>query len=261
VEYLALIANGTSVHPSGAPALWIYLLLLVVAQSAGMLFGATSLALSHAALILVLVNDHQWRTGVPGRDLRLILALLSLACILTALVPCGGRAQLVAYLLVYLVLLVGVGMAARFLCLGRADLGLRADRWKRQALMAASGILLGAVAIAVVPAEFGLPADDWTGAIAPALVFAIVAALSEEILLRGLLLGLAIRALGARGILYSSCLSASLYLGSLSFSYVILILLTSLYFSWFVSRTRTIWGVVIAHSVMNLFLINLWPIG
>lgn len=251
----------TSVKPPGAPALWIYLLLLVVAQSTGMFFGATSLALSHAALIVVLVNDYQWRIDAPGRDLGLVLALLSLACILTAVVPCGGRAQLIAYLLIYLVLLVGVGMAARFLRLGRTDLGLRADRWKRQALMAASGILLAAVAIAVVPAEFGLPADERAGAIASALVLAIVAAFTEEILLRGLLLGLAIRVLGPRGILYSSCLSASLYLGSLSPPYVVLIFLTSLYFSWFVSRTRAIWGVVVAHSVMNLFLIDLWPIG
>jgi membrane protease YdiL (CAAX protease family) len=240
---------------------WIYLLLLVVAQSTGMLFGATSLVLSHAALIVVLVNDYQWRTDAPDRDLRLVLALLSLACIFTAVVPCGGSVQLIAYLLIYLVLLVGVGMTARFLRLDRTDLGLRADRWKRQALMAASGILLAAVAISVVPAEFGLPADDRARAIASALVLAIVAAFTEEILLRGLLLGLAIRVLGARGILYSSCLSAILYLGSLSLPYVVLILLTSLYFSWFVSRTRAIWGVVVAHSVMNLFLIELWSIG
>ena len=92
------------------------------------------------------------------------------------------------------------------------------------------------------------------------VVAAVGAAFSEELLLRGLLLKLAIRVLGAWGILYGGCLSAVLYLGWPS-PYVALMFLSSLYFGWFVSRNHAIWGVVAARSAMNVLLIGLWPIA
>jgi membrane protease YdiL (CAAX protease family) len=41
-----------------------------------------------------------------------------------------------------------------------------------------------------------------------------------------------------------------MYMGSLSLSYVLFIGLVGLFFSWCVKRTGSIWGVVLAHSLL-----------
>jgi membrane protease YdiL (CAAX protease family) len=56
------------------------------------------------------------------------------------------------------------------------------------------------------------------------------------------------------GSLYVSCLFAALQISQLLFLGVIYAFLVSLFFCWIVRRTGSIWGVTIAHGLMNMLL-------
>jgi membrane protease YdiL (CAAX protease family) len=60
--------------------------------------------------------------------------------------------------------------------------------------------------------------------------------------------------------LYSSILFATMYIGSLSLSYVIFMGLVGLFFSWCVYRTASLWGVTLAHGVMMAGMLLVWPV-
>ena len=92
---------ATRSFPSGSSALWLYLCLLAGAQYSGALLGTFTLALVNAGLVVVLLNDYQWRVGGVARDLRLPLALTALAGVFTALLPCSGDARLIGSLRLY----------------------------------------------------------------------------------------------------------------------------------------------------------------
>ena len=81
----------------------------------------------------------------------------------------------------------------------------------------------------------------------------------EEIIFRGMLQQVANEILGGAGVLCSSILFAIMYTGSLSLSYMLFIGLVGLFFGWCVNRTGSIWGVILAHSILNIGMILVWP--
>jgi membrane protease YdiL (CAAX protease family) len=90
---------------------------------------------------------------------------------------------------------------------------------------------------------------------------AVFTGIVEELIFRGVVQAATGQVFGGRtGVLLSSILFSSLYLSSLSPSYFLLVSLAGLYFGYCAYTTRSLGGVAVAHGLMNIGLIVIWPL-
>jgi membrane protease YdiL (CAAX protease family) len=93
------------------------------------------------------------------------------------------------------------------------------------------------------------------------IIFLVSISIMEEIVFRGLLQNKAIDILGKwKGILFITFIFASLHIGNLSVLDCILVFSIGLLYALVVYKTKTIIGVTISHTVVNMFLFVICPI-
>ncbi len=245
----------------------IYAILIIGAEIIGTLGAVVPSVICDAIIILVLLADYATLDEqVSYRRLLPALALLPLLRLLSVTMPIREVPQLYWYAMIGIPLLLAAIVAARTLELSCSDLGLGlASRgrfmWLYQATIAASGLPLSFAAFWLVPRPQPLP-TTFTGRdliLAPIILF-LFTGFAEEIIFRGILQQTARQALGPFSIIYSSVLFATMYIGSLSPAYVIFVGLVGLYFGWCAYRTGSLWGVVLAHSLLNIGVLLIWPL-
>jgi membrane protease YdiL (CAAX protease family) len=161
--------------------------------------------------------------------------------------------------LIGLPLLLSAAWTVHLLGVPWSSLGLRLRAWPWQALVAFSGIPLGAVGVMLVHPMALIPALDWRDIIVGTIILTIFVGFMEELIFRGLLQQVMIDVFGPAGLLWSTVIYTSLYISSLSWSYVAFIGLVSLFFGWCVQRTGSLWGVVAAHSGLAVGMACVWP--
>lgn len=219
------------------------------------------LALIAQAMLLVLLVSHAvLHHAQPTRRLLLVLALLPLLRLLsftaiTSLIP-----TIYLYVLVATPLALAIFLVARLFNLSGAMLGLRQVSWKPEAAIALSGL----------PLSFGgywllQPTPLLTGFALPpfimaAIILTLFAAAVEELLFRGLLQQSAQPLFGGYAIVYSSLVYAISYISWQSPTYIGFALGLGLYFGWCFKRTGALWGVMIAHSIINIGMLLVWPL-
>lgn len=102
---------------------------------------------------------------------------------------------------------------------------------------------------------------SWPALLAGSAILVVFTGFTEELIFRGLLQSVASEVYGSlAGILISSSIFAVMYFASLSLVYVVFISLVGLFFSLCVRLSGSIWGVTLAHSLMNVGLIIIWPL-
>ncbi len=93
------------------------------------------------------------------------------------------------------------------------------------------------------------------------LILFVATGLMEEIIFRGLLLKKSIEIIGIwPGILFVTLIFAVLHIGNLSFLDVLLVLCIGGMYAMVVKTTKTIIGVTISHTVVNIFLFIICPL-
>jgi membrane protease YdiL (CAAX protease family) len=138
--------------------------------------------------------------------------------------------------------------------------GLRVYAWPPQVMIALHGIPLSLAAFLIARPEPLLPSFDWQNIAISSVILFIFVGFTEEIIFRGLLQQVMTERFGRTGMVCSSILFATMYIGSLSLSFVIFVGLVGLFFSWCVYRTASLWGVVLAHSIMIIGMLLIWPV-
>ena len=235
----------------------------------------------HALILAVLVNHYVFVSGRPadlsgsedrGRpaDVLLALALVPLLRILSLTMPIGELSQPYAYVFTGAPILLATLLAAR--ALHSSQLWTRLRRRSEQGLVALTGIPLGVVAYVIIrpqPIETG-----WVAIVVTCvgLVFFSAAveerrepahlvrlAVVEELLFRGVLQNALYAAFGRVGVLGSTVLFAAVYLGARPIGYAAFAGVMGLLFAWFSFRTRSLLGVVLSHSIVNLSAVVIWP--
>ncbi len=93
----------------------------------------------------------------------------------------------------------------------------------------------------------------------PAVILLLFTGLEEELIFRGIMQRASLRAMGRWGLIYLNLIFAVLHIGYQTFLDVVFVFLVGLMFSLFVLRTKTIWGVTIAHGGVNVVLFLLFP--
>jgi uncharacterized protein len=256
IPRLTRLASPTVVVCAG------YIAGLVVAERAFVQGGLLAGAICHAVILVTLLGHHLIAPGASYHSLLIALALLPLMRLIGLAVPVAE----VPYLFWHV--MVGVPtLLAAFLVI-RAEhieprlmgLGSRFDP-AVQILVAVAGIPLGLVGwIALRPA----PAVVEIGPI-PLVLSIIVAVVFiagiEELVFRGILQGVALRALGssAGAVAVSAIAYASLFISSLSPPFVVVMLVAAVFFGWVVEVTGSLWGVIGAHSLIAIGLLVAWP--
>jgi uncharacterized protein len=225
----------------------------------GLLSPLAGTAACAALVLLLLGND---AIGSPPSEhahaqARVALALVPLAGILALALPVDSVDPTLWPLIAMVPLLVGVRRTAERLGLRRRDLGLVAGDRRVQILIASTGVPLGLAAAVVldpVPAPHG-----WAALVGGAIVVGVFVGAAEELVLRGLLQPLLVRAIGPRGVVWTAALSASLYAGSRSPAIVAAAGGLALGFGVLRDRTSSIAGVAVAHGLLVAGALVIWP--
>jgi membrane protease YdiL (CAAX protease family) len=93
----------------------------------------------------------------------------------------------------------------------------------------------------------------------PALILLVFTGLEEELIFRGVMQRAALRSLGRWGLVYISAVFGVLHIGYLSVLDVVFVFLVGLMFALFVLRTRSLFGVTLAHGAINIALFLVLP--
>jgi membrane protease YdiL (CAAX protease family) len=213
-----------------------------------------------AALVLLLLGSDAIASprSEHARARALVaLALVPLAGILAIALPVDSVEPTLWPMIAMVPLLIGVQRTAERLGLRRRDLGLVAGDRRAQILVASTGVPLGLAAAVVLEP---LPAPDgWAALVGAAIVVGVFAGAAEELVLRGLVQPLLVRAIGPRGVAWTAALSASLYAGSRSPAIVAAAGGLALGFGVLRQRTSSIAGVAVAHGLLVAGALVIWP--
>ncbi len=196
-------------------------------------------------------------------ELFLAMAVLPLIRILSLAMPLWVAEQVFWFPMVNIPLIIGTVIAAQQLRYTRYQLGLRLPSLKEiplQVLIASSGFLIGFLERQIIQPVSLSASLTPTDIIVPAISLMLFTGLSEELLFRGVLQNAAIKALSPLwGILYAAAIFGILHMGWQSYLDVAYVSVVGAFWGWVVYKTKSIFGVTIAHGIANIMLFLVLP--
>lgn len=215
----------------------------------------------HAVVLFALLR-HGAGSALAGRRLYWALSLVPLVRILSASLPLGRFPATWSYAVVVLPLVLAVAVASRTMGYGPTDLGLR-WRWRQvplHLLVGLTGLPLGMVEYLILWPTPLAPRLTWSAVWLPSLILLVSTGFGEELLFRGLMQRAASAALGPwMGPLQVTLVSTVLHIGYRSWLDVAFVFLVGGLFALVADRSRSIWGVTLAHGMTNVSLLLIAP--
>ena len=212
--------------------------------------------LMHAVLAAALVTRY---AAHPGRFPLPALALPSLLRVLSLTVPVPVLSMVVWPAMVGVPLIVAAMAVLRALSVGPAAVGLGRVKWLPQLLIGASGVPLSlAVFLASGVPSLGPPTTSAEILLVGLSSFAFVG-FAEELVFRGVLQGLLVPVIGRVAIILVSIVYGFMYAGTLSLDQAVTMGLIGAMFGYVADFTESIWGTSLAHGLMVLGAVLLWP--
>ena len=216
-------------------------------------------ALLHVALLIWLAA--RAATAVSQAEGRLLAALmiLPLLRLVTLTLPAERIAEPLWPGLAAIITASAIAVAVRRLGIAPSEIGLTSRGFWLQLPLSGIGLGLGAISFLLIP-ETATTAASEPGPLITATGVAAIAALTESILLRGLVLMLALPILGAfPSLLLSAAVATSLQLGYGSVTNLALTSLTSVLYGYLAVRGGSIVGVSLAHVLASVSFFVLLP--
>ena len=214
-----------------------------------------------AALNRYLVAERAAGASETGRlrshDVLLALPLVPIARISDLTMTVKGVPLLAEYALVGLPVLGAAALVSRLVGPRRLLRRLSAWSWQ-QAGIGMCGVPLGLLAFLIFrPHPLGHPSVAQI--ILGSLIVVVFVGFLEEVIFRGLLQDALTDLYGRSGIAWGSLLFAVAYLGVHPATFVLFAAALGLAFGWVVERTASLVGVILAHSLLAIGLILVWP--
>jgi uncharacterized protein len=234
-----------------------YLAAFVLAELIGAFVVQLGVVL-HCVLVAVLVLHFLLGRGRRLRPLLPALAAASLLRLLSLGVPWANVVLPVRVALVGAPLLLATILVLRLQRFPPARLGAGSKSWWWQGLIALAGLPLSLLAFLVVQPERLAPGGPWV-LLAFAVFLTIFGGCTEELLFRGALQEAAAGIFGRTAPWVSAMAFASAYLGARSVQVVGVAGAIGLFFGLCADRTRSIAGVALAHSLVNVGVFLVWP--
>jgi len=242
-----------------ALSILVYLIAVGSAEITGILLGIVPSAIFHAILLVIILSHYALSEQAIYRPMLPVLALCPFLRILSLTAPVKQVPQIYWYVMIGLPLFASFALAARLLKLPTPRLQRNIGMWWKQLLIALTGVPLSIVAFILLQPQPLILVYSWQDAIIGSAILLIFTGFAEEILFRGLIQRAAVQVMGRRAILYSSCLFACMYVGTLSWKYIVFMWLVGLLFGWYAYWSRSIWGVGLAHGAINIGMAFVWP--
>ncbi len=235
---------------------------IIGGESMGAFWGLVPGLMAQAALILALLCVSAvmptMRDSQRVRKFLMALALVALVRVLSAMMPVRYVPVIYWYALVGVPVWLASILTLRALEFSWSEIGWA---WKvdgTQLLIGLLGLPLSIVGyITLQPRP--LANLDAMQMLLAALILIVFTGWLEEFVFRGVLLKTASDAFGKGGVLISSAIFASMYFGTLAVSYIFFMAFVGLLFGWIAQRTRSGWGVALAHGLMNVGMFLVLP--
>lgn len=216
---------------------------------------------AHAAILGLLIAMGARTTDYAKRELYWALTLAPVIRIGSLSLPLGQLPLLEWYPLIGVPIFAAAFVAARKLGYTPGQIGLtvHASDLPRQLALVPVGTVLGVGEYLIfrpAPLAGQFTFDDlWL----PALVLLVFTGFEEELIFRGLMQRASLRALGRWGLVYTNAVFAVLHIGYQSILDLVFVFLVGMLFGVFVLRTRSIFGVTLAHGAVNISLFLILP--
>lgn len=225
----------------------IYLSLAAFLEILGTYVSITLGSIGNALLIFLAINQAVWMHNTACYRILPVIALIPFLRLLSVILPVAGWPIQINYLLITIPLLVTVGMLMYYRKIPLVNLGLERPNWRVQFPIALSGLPLGFIGYLLLrptPLFVGSGLVVWTTNL---LVLFVCIAFAEEIVFRGIFLRVLAEVSDPFALFASGLLYGVLHIGSGSLAYALFMGLVGWLFAFLTLRTRSIWGVVIAH--------------
>lgn len=236
-----------------------YLAAFVLAELIGAFLVQLGVVL-HCVIVAVLVLHF---VLAPGSQLRRLLPALAAASLLRLLslgVPWADVALPVRVALVGAPLLLATILVLRVQHFPPTRLGPGSMGWWWQGLIGLAGLPLSLLSFMVVQPERLAPAAGPWALIAFAVFLVVFGGCTEELLFRGALQEAAAGVFGRGALWVSTVAFGSAYLGARSVEIVGVVGAVGLFFGFCADRTKSLAGVALAHSLINIGVFLVWPI-
>jgi membrane protease YdiL (CAAX protease family) len=231
---------------------------MVIIEIIALFGGVFPGGILHILLFLVLLNHYRSISDEPHALILVGLAFISLLRVSSLVLSFPDISPLFWYALSVLPLFGAVGLLFYQQGVQIARLGRPQGAGLPHLLMAGAGLPLSVIAYFVVrpavPQGFGLLE---TG-IAAIGIF-LMAGCMEEIIFRGVLQQAAVGLYGRMGIWWCNALFTVMYIGFRSLEALIFFHIVGLLFAWWSERTGSIWAIMIAHGVMMVGVLIVFP--
>jgi membrane protease YdiL (CAAX protease family) len=191
-------------------------------------------------------------------DVLPALALVPLLRILSLTVPVDGASEITWQAMVGVPLVIAAALTIRALRLPAGWVGLDLSLWRGQLQIALAGVPLSLSAYVILrPEEIAaIGSPGWVVGVPVVILFS---GLALELVFRGLLQRALSEVLGRVGIALTCALFAATFLGTESAGYVAFMGLVGALFGWSFHRTGSIMGISLAHGLLNVGLLLIWP--
>ncbi len=217
------------------------------------------LVIHGSMLVLIFTHAALWAQG-PTRKFLLTIALAPLLRLLSLSMPLAEVSHKYWYAIIGLPLSLATVLVLRLTGFKTLEIGLSWRNPSLQAFLGLMGIGLGRLEFHILKPDPLVGSWSLKEVWLTALMLLIFAGFLEEFIFRGLMQCAAKEVLGKYGLLYVALLYAVLQLGNRSFLHFAMVLVVGLAFGWIVQRTRSIWGVVLAHGLTNIALYMIFPL-
>jgi membrane protease YdiL (CAAX protease family) len=258
--YLPAVDRSSTPPPAVLALLALYLAGLALAESVtAFLHPQAGLAI-HGALLVLLLLHAALRASGGMQKLLYCLALAPLIRLLSLSMPLALFQPVYWYAIIGLPLFLAALLAQRLTGYTPAEVGLSPGRLlPLQALAGLSGLGLGYLEYRILHPAPLAPAFNLGSVWLPALILLLFTGFLEELIFRGLLQRASQALLGSLGPLYVSLAFAVLHIGYRSLADFAFVFAAGLLFSQVAGRTRSIWGVTLAHGLTNIALFLIFP--
>lgn len=216
---------------------------------------------AHMLILAALILMGAASSDASRRELFWSLTLAPVIRIGSLSLPLGRLPLMTWYPIIGLPIFAAAFVTARKLGYGRRQLGisLPVEQLPIQLTLVPLGLFLGLGEYLIFrPAPLAprlTLGDLWL----PSLILLVFTGFQEEYIFRGIMQRAALRNLGRWGLVYINLVFAVLHIGYLSVLDLVFVFLVGLMFSLFALRTKTIFGVTLAHGAINTGLFLIYP--
>ncbi len=239
-------------------AITLSIILVIAAEILTVFVGVLAGAILDGIVLVGLVNFSYFAEIQEARRIILPLALVPLMRILSVTIPVPHVAPLFWYPLIGIPLLLAGLISIYMTGLPALSFQIGRRKWAGQIAFGLLGIPIGLLAARMLPpGMITIPTRSAGWIILGTIILALFNAVPEEIIFRGLVQNALWEVFGPIGLAITAVVYSSLFTGTLHLSYIIFYGLTGLLFTLWVKLTKSLWGAIIAHSLINVIFLLL----